>query len=292
MEETTMSRTPGIDVSRWQAEIDWPRVAAGGYRFAIIRASVGNYYTDPRFYENWRGASDAGLLVSAYHVVKPNQSAESQIARLFEVLEGRTPDLPLVMDVEVADGQTKETITNLIRECGQRIQQQEGRRPIIYTGKWFWEPNVFHSSEWAQYDLWIAHYGVQTPTLPAEWNVWRFWQYSESGSVDGVSSRHTDLDWFNGSYEELVTYAGKTTPPDGVSAKEKTAPAKGKIARVTSPFLRIRSGPGVQYDQVGELHSGDMVEIAAIDGKEVWVSIGPNQWVAMVYAGERYLKLE
>lgn len=280
-------------MSRWQGEIDWPRVAAGGYRFAIIRSSVGNYYTDPRFYENWRGALDAGLLVSAYHVVKPNQSAESQVARLFEALEGRKPSLPLVIDVEVADGQTKETITNVVRECGQRIQQQEGRRPIIYTGKWFWDPNLFHSSEWAQFDLWIAHYGVQSPTLPPDWTNWRFWQYSESGSVDGVSSRHTDLNWFNGTYDELLSYAGKTPPqPDDESTQDLTTPSKRLQARVISAFLRVRSGPGVQYDQVGELRSGDVVEITAIDGKEVWVSIGPGKWVAIVYSGERYLKLE
>jgi hypothetical protein len=195
------------------------------------------------------------------------------------------------MDVEVADGQSKETITNVVRDCGQRIFQQDGRRPIIYTGRWFWEPNIFHSSEWAQYDLWIAHYGVQSPTLPSDWSNWRFWQHSESGSVDGVSSRHTDLNWFNGTTDELLAYAGKTATDEDSAAAISTAP-KGLRARVTSAFLRVRSGPGVQYDQVGELHSGDVVEISALDGKEVWVSIGPNQWVAMVYSGERYLKIE
>ena len=55
-----MSNVSGIDVSRWQGEIDWGRVAAAGYHFAVIRATVGNYYTDPRFYENWHDAHDAG----------------------------------------------------------------------------------------------------------------------------------------------------------------------------------------------------------------------------------------
>ena len=43
-----MPGTPGIDVSRYQGEIDWKKVAAAGYKFAVIRATVGDYYTDRR----------------------------------------------------------------------------------------------------------------------------------------------------------------------------------------------------------------------------------------------------
>lgn len=280
-----MARTPGIDVSRYQGTIDWARVAASGYRFAIIRATVGNYYTDPRFYENWRGARDAQMLVSAYHVVKPGHSAESQISRLLEVLEGYRCDLPLVLDVELADALPPAAVTGVVRECCERVTQQAGRRPILYTGRWFWEPNLQPSPEWADYDLWIAHYGVENPTLPSDWSDWKFWQYSETGSVVGVSSRHTDLNWFNGSYADLLAYAQKTD--DG--EKEDAGRLRG---RVITPALRVRSGPGVQYDYLRDLHAGDVVDIQAIEGKEVWVSIGPGQWVALSFNGERHLVLE
>lgn len=280
-----MSRTPGIDVSRYQGAIDWARVAAGGYRFAIIRATVGNYYTDPRFYENWRGAHDAGLLVSAYTVIKPSHSAESQINRLFEVLEGTQADLPLVLDVELPDAMLPAGITAVVQDCCQRVADQTQRRPILYTGRWFWEPNIQHSPTWAQHDLWIAHYGVDSPTLPSDWSDWKFWQYSETGSVAGVSSRYTDLDWFNGSYEDLLAYA-QTTEDD-----RKKAPA-ALHGRVITPALRVRSGPGVQYDYLGDLHAGDLVDILAIEGKEVWVSIEPGRWIALTFNGERHLALE
>ena len=183
-----MDRVPGIDVSRWQGAINWQTIAAQGYRFAVIRATVGNYYTDPRFYENWRGAREHNLLVTAYHVVKPKQTAESQINRLFEVLEKHKPDLPLVLDVELTDDQPRATITSVVRECATRITEHTGRAPVIYTGSWFWTPNIAHGPEWAEYDLWIAHYGVSSPTLPTDWTEWKFWQYSEKGSVSGVSS--------------------------------------------------------------------------------------------------------
>ncbi len=286
-----MARTPGIDVSRWQGEIDWRVVAAGGYRFAIIRSTVGDYYTDPRFYENWRGAQDAGLLVSAYHVVKPKTSAEAQITRLFDVLEGRQPDLPLVLDVELADEQPAPVVTGAVKACAQLIEQREGRKPIMYTGGWFWNPNILHSPEWAQYDLWIAHYGVDQPTLPQDWAEWRFWQHSEKGSVAGVTSRNTDLDWFNGSYEDLLAYAAKESGGEE-EKEEKEAVERALRLRVTSPMLRVRSGPGVQYDHLEDLHAGDVIDILALDGAEVWVSFAPGKWAALTFQGERYMTFE
>jgi GH25 family lysozyme M1 (1,4-beta-N-acetylmuramidase) len=288
--EGAVANVSGIDVSRWQGEIDWVRVAAAGHHFAVIRATVGNHYTDPRFYENWRGARDAGLLVTAYHVVKPKNSAETQVARLFDVLEQRQPDLPLVLDVELADEQTPAVITGVIKECVQRIEQQTGRKPIIYTGAWFWDGNVLRAAEWASCDLWVANYGVETPGLPLDWTAWRFWQYSESGRVGGVSSRRTDLDWFSGSYDDLRAYANRSAEP--VDTTNALLVARQLRARVTHPTLRVRSGPGVQYDHVSDLKAGDVLDILAVDGDDVWIAIEPGKWAAFTYRGETYMTLE
>lgn len=283
-----MSRTPGIDVSRWQGEIDWPTVAAQGFRFAVIRATVGDYYTDPRFYENWRSAIAAGLLVSAYHVVKPKISAAAQIDHLWDVINGRKSHLPLVLDVELADGQTPATITQVVKDCADLIEDQEGRKPIIYTGKWFWDPNVLRRQDWRDYDLWIANYGTQSPVLPADWSEWKIWQYSETGSVNGVSSRATDLNWFNGSYEDLLQYCAADRHEIETRAVEAAARVRLKL-RVNAPTLRIRSGPGIQHNHIGDLAQGDVVEALGFDGPEVWVQIAPGQWAALKYGEDVYL---
>ncbi|MCW5953083.1 MAG: lysozyme, partial [Propionibacteriaceae bacterium] len=57
----------GVDVSRYQGEIDWPVLAAQGIEFAFIKATEGSSYVDPRFAANLEGASAAGLRAGAYH---------------------------------------------------------------------------------------------------------------------------------------------------------------------------------------------------------------------------------
>ena len=73
-----MSTVAGIDVSYWNAGIDWPKVRAAGQRYVFIKASEGDYYADPTFDENWRGAKTAGLLRGAYHFFRANIDARKQ----------------------------------------------------------------------------------------------------------------------------------------------------------------------------------------------------------------------
>ena len=278
-----MSTTPGIDVSRWQGKINWKKVAAAGYRFAVIRATIGHHYTDSRFYVNWNGAQEAGLLISTYHVVKPSHPASSQIDRFLDVLGSRKADLPLVLDIELDDDLSPADITICIRDCLQKVEQQEGRKPIIYTGKWFWDAQVLPSSEWSKYDLWVANYGVSTPSLPTGWNRWRFWQYSETGSVPGINSSTTDLNWFAGNYEDLLAYAGGKQPQPQPKVKLQ--------ARITEPELKIRSGPGVNYEHIGDLHAGDVINVATLKGRDIWIEFEPGKWSAFAFREEQYMEL-
>jgi GH25 family lysozyme M1 (1,4-beta-N-acetylmuramidase) len=279
-----MSRVPGIDVSRWQREIDWGMVAAAGHRFAVIRATVGNYYTDPRFYVNWEGARDANLLISAYHVVAPERPADSQVERLFDVLDGRSPDFPLVLDVELSRDLGPADITACVVACANLVQRADGRRPIIYTARWFWDSNVLESSEWSDYDLWVAHYGVERPALPTGWDRWRIWQYSDHGQVPGIDTA-TDLNWFDGTYADLLDYV--SVEPEG-----DEIPLAGLRARVTVESLTVRSGPGMNYGSVGDLREGDVVNVVSLAGDDIWIQIEPGKWTPFRSQGKRCMELE
>lgn len=278
-----MERVAGIDVSRWQGVIDWQAVVAAeaGYRFAFIRATIGDSYVDPRFHINWAGASAAGLLISAYHVIKPNVSAQKQVAHFFDVLDGREADLPLVVDVERNDGQNASAVSRCVAECVKLIETQSGRAPIIYTAAWCWNKFTRQAAFWKAYDLWVASYTSQ-PRMPRDWDTWKFWQYSESGNVSGINTRKTDLNWFMGTEEDLLAYANQ----------HDTSVVRKLRARVNVRKLNVRNGPGLDYDDIGDLYKGDVVEFSVIRGKDVWFQIADGQWVTLGDDTELYLELD
>ncbi|MGQ9910553.1 MAG: GH25 family lysozyme [Candidatus Flexifilum sp.] len=279
--------TSGIDVSHHQGAVNWAQVAEAGHRFAVIRSSMGAAGIDNRFAINWDGARRAKLLVSAYHLVRPEHSGTDQLDHFLKVLGGRQPDLPLVLDVEL-DGSTATTpprtpdeIARCVREMGEGLMARGFRRPIIYTARWFWNHAVTITPEWEAYDLWVAHYGVDTPALPAPWKTWRFWQYSASGTVPGIEG-NCDLNWFAGSYDQLVAYAQQsaiTRPP---------VPAR---ARVIVQTLNVRTGPDTSFNAVGVLRNGQTVDIHGLSGRDVWVQIGVDRWAALAFRGQEFMRI-
>lgn len=130
----------GIDVSRWQGEIDWSLVARSGKRFAAIRSSIGNYYTDPRFGENFTEARANGLAVGPYHVIRPDNDVASQRERFFTSLGNKIPDF-VVLDVELDGGEDDPTIRHRTYWC-LRFLQELDKSVLVYTADWFWTPHI------------------------------------------------------------------------------------------------------------------------------------------------------
>jgi len=194
----------GLDVSMWQGEIDWQAVAAAGYRFVIIKASEGLNYVDPCFAANWDGAKQAGLLVSAYHVFWPTLSGEKQAKHFLDTLGERKADFPLAVDVERRgasnSGAAVEAFLLIVKEA-------DGRNPLVYTAQGVWNAAVGWAPGWHCYPLWVADYDAASPAMPAGWDDWAIWQYSNKGSVPGIEG-HVDLDMFQGSEVQLIYVNG------------------------------------------------------------------------------------
>jgi uncharacterized protein (TIGR03382 family) len=197
----------GIDVSKWQGSIDWGAVASSGIEFAFIRISDGQNYIDQRFNENWAGAKNAGILRGAYQFFRPGQDPIAQ-ADLFLDRMGNlnADDLNPVIDVEDTDGQPPSVVADKVGKWIDRVEAATGRKPIIYTGKYFWQDSV-RSDDFSDYPLWIAQWGPLCPDLPDAWSHWAFFQTSATGRVPGISG-DVDLDLFNGSYDDLLAFAG------------------------------------------------------------------------------------
>ncbi|HEX5838680.1 MAG TPA: GH25 family lysozyme [Anaerolineales bacterium] len=232
-----MATVPGIDVSYWNAGIDWPKVRAAGQRFVFAKATEGDYYADPTFDDNWRGAKAAGFLRGAYHFFRANVDAKKQANKFIDYVRSMsdTAELPPVLDLETHDNQGKEKIITRARTWLDLVEEAFNRKPMIYSGQYFLQDHFSEAGggppSWAkEYPLWLAQYpnvyvpGSQ-PVLPRGWFTWTFWQYSERGRINGINA-NVDLNLFNGSLEDLYKFAGAEV----ITEKPETQPKHTVVA--------------------------------------------------------------
>jgi lysozyme len=190
---------PGIDVSHFQGAVDWPAVAAGGVRFAFIKATDGVDGVDSRFAENWTGAKNAGIIRGAYHFFRPGLDAQQQAAHFGRVVTMDDMSLPPALDVEVTEGLAPSALQAGIRTWLETVQTAFGCTPIVYTDPSFWRESV--DADFSAYPLWLACY-AERPEVPATWPALTFWQHTDRGDVRGISG-HVDLNYCALSYEDL-----------------------------------------------------------------------------------------
>ncbi|HEY3164256.1 MAG TPA: GH25 family lysozyme [Candidatus Limnocylindrales bacterium] len=202
----------GIDVSHWQGAITWTKVAGAGKKFAIIKATDGiagtdgSLYIDPMYATNHTQAKAAGLWTGAYHFARPSAEAGDAV-READHFAAHTNlgvgDLIPALDLEASGGLSVAALQTWVKTFLDEVTLKVGMRPMIYTSPAFWKKYMGDSRALADAGyktLWIAHWGVTAPTIPAEnWggHGWTFWQYTSDGSVPGISGR-VDLDRFNG----------------------------------------------------------------------------------------------
>lgn len=214
----------GIDVSKWQGAVDWAAVKGDGVTFAFARVSDGTSNVDNTFADNWAGMKAAGLVRGAYQFFRPNQDVEAQAALMIDMLGELEPtDLPPVIDVEADGGLSPSSVDAAVGEWIALVQAATGRRPIIYTGPYFWRDMVGEADHLPS-PLWVAHYGADCPLTPEPWATWSFWQFTDSGDIAGVDTP-VDTNLFNGNLAELMAMTGgeATCGDDICSAGEDTA---------------------------------------------------------------------
>lgn len=179
----------GIDVSNYQGQIDWPRVAKAGISFAWIKATEGATFTDKRFAENWRGAADAGVEHGAYHYLSPRSAPEAQATHFLRTCGPICPALPPVLDVEIAaTGESARVTVDRALAWLRAVEAATAIRPIVYTYRAFALARFAgpEAAELAAYPLWLAQYAVAAPKVPPPWGAWTLWQHTGAGKVDGI----------------------------------------------------------------------------------------------------------
>ena len=193
----------GIDVSRYQGEIDWQKVKDAGVEFVIIRVGLRGYgkkgvmVEDANAQKNYQGAKAAGLKVGAYFFSQATSVSEAveEANYILELTKDWALDMPLVCDWEcLAEdyrtfGMDARAITDCIKAFCDTVADA-GKQAMIYCNL-SQSPKEMFYQELTDYPFWFALY-EDTPNFPCSAAMW---QYTNEGSVPGIKG-NVDINLF------------------------------------------------------------------------------------------------
>ena len=203
----------GIDVSKWNGDIDWKKVKNAGVSFVIIR--VGNRFSasgklavDPYFESYIKGAHSVGLPVGIYYFSQDISTAEAKASAQFVLKQIKKYasyiSYPIFYDMEMIDGGRLDK-ANLSKKKRTDIWctfcdavKAAGYIPGVYASYYSYydyNDNAVDSAhvstslfEKKGYYIWLARYNTRTYSS----RPYSMWQYSSTGKVDGINS-YVDL---------------------------------------------------------------------------------------------------
>ncbi len=192
----------GIDVSRYQGDINWRMARRRGVTFAFIKATEGGDHFDIKFRRNWRNAKKAGVKRGAYHFYYFCTPASTQ-ARYFISKVPRDADaLPPVLDIEwnhhspsCKKRPDRKGVLKRMRIFMKLLEKHYGTKPIIYTTVDFYRQNLVGAFE--DHYFWLRSVTAH-PREKYGKRKWLLWQYSGTGRIHGIKG-NVDLNVFNGS---------------------------------------------------------------------------------------------
>ena len=298
-----MSYTLGIDVSRWQdnnstaQQMDFTKSVAMGAKFVFIKSSQA-LWTDEDILYNWKSAKNAGLLRGAYHFLDWIADPLKQAQYAWSIIQSDPGELPPVIDFEYWNPPPPKAY-DLLWQYVVEMERLSGRKPIIYTGAFFWDAHGSDAQVWNDYPLWLASYSTQeymeynldrlTP-----WDKWTFWQWTDKGDglAFGAESLGLDMNYFNGSLNDLKVFAGIENIPIPVPAPPTNVVLLPELKVISD--VRIRTLPNtstvsatIRMRRVGETVNVLDIKVNAVNS--VWARDAEG-WSAVVHDDYKYME--
>lgn len=195
LKSTTVDCLSGIDVSSYQGDIDWMKVAASGVDFAIIRLGYRGYESgklaeDKFARANLDGATAAGIPVGVYFFSQAlnEEEAREEAQFVLDMIEPYNVELPVVFDWEHVDSETART-NNMdpytATDCAKaflEVIEEADYWPMMYFNS-FQSRKLFYLDQLMEYDFWLALYSDRL-TFPYKVDMW---QYTCTGTIPGIS---------------------------------------------------------------------------------------------------------
>ena len=192
----------GIDISRHQGDINWEVLKRNNSHeatisFVYMKATEGRDHLDPRFAGNWNEAKKHGFACGAYHYFTDKSPGEAQAEMFIRNVNLKSGDLPPMIDIEEKP-KDKTAFCTEVKKFILKIEEHYGVKPIIYSYSKF-HKRYLDDAFFNDYELWIAHYYVDTPEAGRDW---RIWQFTDIGRIPGIRT-NTDINVLNGGTEAL-----------------------------------------------------------------------------------------
>lgn len=226
----------GVDLSEFNGDIDWERLARH-IDFAILRVGwVGNRDNstiDSKFEEYYREARRVGVKIGAYVYIYSNseKTAREGAEWAVERLRGKTLNLPVFCDMEDRSiaNLGKEKLT-AIASAFNNVIEKHGFWAGVYANK-NWFDNYLEKSIRKRYVSWIADYTEGTDKFKGEYDMW---QNSSVGRVEGISG-NVDTDYM---YRNLFNEISKPEEPEKPSDGEFPKPVKWENGYTKEPVYK------------------------------------------------------
>lgn len=187
----------GIDVSRWNQEIDWAQVKKEGVSYAMIRAgyrgsSTGSLIEDSCFVQNMQGALENGIDVGVYFFTQAVNEVEAveEASMVLSLLQDYDISYPVIIDTEGAGGKGRadslDTATRS-RACQAFCEtiRSQGYTAGVYASKNWLNQNIDITKLSGDDVIWLAEYKEE----PTYGGTYQMWQYTSSGRINGIEGR-------------------------------------------------------------------------------------------------------
>lgn len=237
----------GIDVSKYQKNVDYDKVKKSGIDFVIIRAGYGKYISqkDSEFEKHYKNAKAAGLKVGAYwySYASTVDEAKQEAKICLQAIKGKTFEYPIYFDLEEQDqfAKGKSFCDSIVKAFCNELEKA-GYWAGLYISR---SPLQTHiSSDVAKrYALWIAEYDDKC-NYNGDYGIW---QYSSKGKVAGVSG-NVDCDYCYIDYPSAIKKAGKNGfKKSDTTVKATTKPATKSTVKPTVAKPKPKAKKEVVY---------------------------------------------
>lgn len=248
------TKIKGIDVSKWQATIDWAKVAGDGVKFAMIRLGYGSKDgtacgVDSYYQKNVENALTNGIAVGCYFYsyalsVEAVKKEAAFVIQQLAKYKGRIL-YPIAFDIEDSTqaGLGKATLTDMVTAFCSALEAA-GYYASFYCNA-DWARNRLDMTALARFDFWLAQW-ASAPTYTG--HTYNMWQSSSNGSVAGISG-NVDMDTAFVDYEAVIKknklngYTGSTTN-SGDQKGDNNMTDRENLVKTAASFIGCKESDG------------------------------------------------